>query len=602
MIEYRVSADNPHGHVFNVLLSIERPKAQGQKLSLPNWIPGSYFIRDFAKHVVMIEPFSGKNAVDIRKINSNTWECGACVGPLTVAYHVYAFDPSVRGAHLDGDHAFFNGCCLFLKVHDQENSPCHVKLFPPRCPQAAAWRVATTLTRDDAAPWGFGGYQAMSYQELIDHPVEMGQVDIQTFTVSGIDHHIVISGHHEGDLARLTSDVSKVCQAHMNMFGSPAPFKTYLFLLNIVKEGYGGLEHTSSSALIIQRDALPIMGETSRSRGYLNLLGLFSHEYFHAWNVKSIKPECFVSPDLNEKTYTEQLWAFEGITSYYDELALVRANIVDIPQYLDLLSETATKYLRTSGRKFQSVTQASFDTWIKFYQPNENSNNATVSYYIKGALIALIIDILLRTRTHHNLDNLMQQLWQQFGITKKGVPEGYIENWMEDSHPGVFHGLLQEILYSTLDLPLKEILESIGLEVHLRVAYGAEDVGGRKNPPVGQNGAGSGAWGCTMVKNQQKLMISSVQSLGAAEQAGLCAQDEIIAINEYRIDPDSFEKIAKRLKPGQIIEVTLSRQDIIKRVSMTLQSRPKDTVEIRLPEKRNEVNITKIEQWLGSKI
>ncbi len=603
MIHYEISAERPASHLFNIRITIPKGAKEGQKVCLPNWIPGSYLIRDFAKHLSSITAYSGdsqhKESLAIEKIDSNTWVCAKTDKPIILEYTVYAWDTSVRGAHLDDNHGFFNPCCLLLQICEQENDPCLVTINPPKTAQASQWRVATTLAREEAKPWGYGSYRAQNYDDLIDHPVEMGMFDLVEFDVSGTPHAIVVSGKHDGDLNRLAKDVQKICQTHCDLFKNQKPFERYLFLLTVSKDGYGGLEHRSSTALIIQRDTLPIALDKNMSRGYITLLALFSHEYFHAWNVKKIKPKSFAPYKLNEKCYTKQLWAFEGITSYYDEIALLRAKVITLEQYLDLLSVAFTKVLRACGRLKQSLADSSFDAWIKFYQPNENANNAQVSYYLKGTMAALAFDLALRLETNNesSLDSIMLSLWEEYGKNNIGVPEGKIEELIKQAANDKLNNLVDNALYTTKDLPLALLFDSFGLQFTQRQQIANDDNGG-KRAPIAENGFKQGIFEFTLSKMQSRLVISTIVDDGAAMRAGLSAFDEIVALNGMKVDSESFDKMAKRFSVGQQIKVHYFRGDLLKETVVTLKAAPLDTVEITLmnnitPEQKN-----KLKNWL----
>ncbi len=293
-----------------------------------------------------------------------------------------------------------------------------MEIVAPEGPAYRAWRVATTLPSAGAAPWGFGAYRAANYDELIDHPVEMADFLVASFEAGGATHDVAITGKVNVDLDRLTTDLARICQWQVDLFGGArgcrAPFDRYLFQVAAVGDGYGGLEHRSSTSLCCKRDELPAPGMEGVTDDYRSFLGLASHEYFHSWNVKRIKPAAFVPYDLARESYTRQLWAFEGITSYYDDLALVRCGVIDAGSYLELLGQTITGVLRTPGRHVQSVADSSFDAWIKFYRRDENAPNAVVSYYAKGALVALALDLTLRD-AGASLDDLMRLLWQRHG-------------------------------------------------------------------------------------------------------------------------------------------------------------------------------------------
>ena len=272
---------------------------------MPAWIPGSYLVREFAKHIVSIRAEAGGKAVRLKKLDKHTWQAAPVKGsePLTITMTVYAWDLSVRGAHLDTTHGFFNGTSVFLRVLGQEDSPCLVHIAPPSGTAYKHWRLATSLPpargeRGAAKPLGFGLFQAANYDELIDHPVEMGSFTHFSFEAGGVPHEVAITGRHDCDTERLAADLAKICTAQIDFFARPAPMTRYVFLVTAVGDAYGGLEHRASTALICKRADLPKPGQTTISEGYRRFLGLCSHEYFHTWNVKRIKPAAFIPYDL----------------------------------------------------------------------------------------------------------------------------------------------------------------------------------------------------------------------------------------------------------------------------------------------------------------
>jgi len=297
-IRYSIVPARPEAHLYRVSCTVAEPDPAGQRLALPAWTPGSYMIREFARHIVSIRAQSRGRPIMLEKLDKHTWRAAPVAGPLLVICEVYAWDLSVRGAHLDTTHAFFNGACVFLRVLGQENASCELEILRPKGARYRSWRVATAMARQGARPWGFGTYAAGDYAELIDHPVEMGNFALASFRASGVPHDIVITGRHDADLGRLERDLKRLCEHHIRFFGKPAPMKRYLFLATAVGEGYGGLEHCASTALLCSRDDLPREGEKQVSERYRTFLGLASHEYFHAWNVKRIKPAAFAPYDL----------------------------------------------------------------------------------------------------------------------------------------------------------------------------------------------------------------------------------------------------------------------------------------------------------------
>ena len=281
-------------------------------------------IRDFARHIITIDASCGGEKLRLSKIDKQTWQAEPCDDDLMLTYTVYAWDLSVRGAHLDNSHAYFNGPCVFLSVDGREHETCECEITLPDSPHTSNWLVATGMPAFAVQPNGAGTYRLPDYEALLDHPVEMGEFNQTTFEVDGISHRFIVSGRQRGDLSRLCNDLEKICAEHITMFGE-LPVENYLFLLWVVGDGYGGLEHRNSTSLLCSRDDLPVPGLPAMSDGYRKLLGLCSHEYFHLWNVKRIMPKVFQTSGTDKEVYTRQLWVFEGITSYYDDLALVRS-------------------------------------------------------------------------------------------------------------------------------------------------------------------------------------------------------------------------------------------------------------------------------------
>src|SRR5882757_6863073 len=461
IVRYSIIPARPEAHLYRVTCSIEDPDPSGQQFALPAWVPGSYMIRDFARHVVSIGARSRNRPVILEKTDKHTWRAQSVTGLLSVSYEVYAWDLSVRGSHLDTSHGFFNGACVFLRALGHEGAPCELEIQRPRGARYRNWRVATAMPRKSAGLFGFGGYVTADYDELIDHPVEMGQFAVARFRACGTPHDIVITGRHRADLARLRRDLKRLCEEHIRFFGEPAPMKRFVFLVTAVGEGYGGLEHRASTALLCSRDDLPREGESEVTERYRTFLGLASHEYFHTWNVKRIKPAAFAPYDLTRENYTSLLWLFEGFTSYYDDLVLVRSGVITPDDYFGLVGKVIGGVLRGSGRQKQSVAESSFDAWVKYYRQDENAPNAIVSYYTKGSLVALAFDLTIRAQTSNrkSLDDVMRLLWQRFGRDfyrgkPAGVEESEIEAIFAEATGAELGALFADGVHGTRDLPL----------------------------------------------------------------------------------------------------------------------------------------------------
>ena len=598
-IRYSIVPSNPEAHLFEVHCTVDNPDPPGQKFSLPTWVPGSYLIREFAKHVVRIRAHSGRKLLRMVKLDKNTWQVEPFGGPVTVTMEVYAWDLSVRGAHLDTAHAFFNGPSVFLKVEDRDNEPVEVGILRPKGPKYRHWGVATAMQRKGAKPYLFGTYEAANYDELIDHPVEMGTFELATFKVGGVQHDIAITGRHRADMRRLTRDLKTLCETHIRFFGEPAPMQRYVFLVTAVGEGYGGLEHRASTALICSRNDLPQAGTSKPGGGYRTFLGLASHEYFHTWNVKRIKPAAFTPYDLNQENYTTLLWAFEGFTSYYDDLLLVRSGLMPHNTYLDTLGRNITSLLRTSGRKKQTVAESSFDAWTKYYRSDENTPNAGVSYYGKGSLIGLSLDLLIRDRTggRKSLDDVMRALWKRYGTKGIGVPEDGIEKTAEQVTGLKLKRFFDQAVRSTADLPLRKLLVTVGVDMALRPPRSGADRRERK-PARAKIAADRGvALGVRLGTEGGNVRITQVFDGGAAQKSGLSAGDVVIAMDSLRVTPDNFENQVSRYRAGETITLHTFRRDELHVVNVTLAAAKPDAWSLSVSEDKAGARARK--RWLG---
>lgn len=592
---YRIGASRPEAHLFEVELTVVNPAPDGQRLTLPNWIPGSYMIRDFSRHVGTVRGTdSDGRPVVVRKLSKSEWQCDPVQGPLILSYEVYAWDLSVRGAHLDQTHGFFNGTSVFLAVAGQEHQPHEVSIEQPA--GVAGWQVATSLARLGASPLGFGTYHAESYDALIDHPVEMGTFTHASFTVCGVEHEVAITGRHRTDMGRLVRDLERICSAQIRFFGEPAPFSRYVFLVTAVGSGYGGLEHRASTALLCSRDDLPGAGEPEANPGdrYKTFLGLCSHEYFHSWNVKRIKPAVFMPYDLRAETHTSLLWAFEGITSYYDDLFLVRAGLISPQAYLELLAQQITRHLRTPGRFRQSVSESSLDAWSKYYRQDENSPNAIVSYYVKGALVALSLDLLMRQKSGDrvSLDSLMLRLWREFGSVGVGVSEGDIQRLATELCGDPLEAFWQNALDGTDELPLEGLLAERGVQWLLRAAEGASDAGGK----AAGDGTARPSLGIKVQGAEGGAQLQFVFTDGTAQHAGLSAGDVIIAVDGLRVSAASLEKLVAARRPGEVLEVHAFRRDELMQFRVMVGQAPLDTCVLQLPDDATARH--RVENWI----
>lgn len=613
-LTYRVTPVSPQAHLFEVELIIEDPP-DPLILSLPAWIPGSYMIRDFARNLVRIAASDAAGRpLALAKRDKQTWGLAQSLrladGAIRVRYQVYALDLSVRAAHLDATHAYFNGPSLFLRVHGRDDRSCALELTPPAGDAYADWRVATSLTPLDAPSWGFGTYVAEDYLDLIDHPVEMGRFDLVELQVRGVPHAVAITGRYQADQARLAADLARVCDQQAALFDE-LPIDRYLFLMTVVGDGYGGLEHRFSSSLLCSRDDLPRPGAGVPSEGYRRLLGLCSHEYFHLWHVKRIRPRALQEGGLDAEVHTRLLWAFEGITSYYDELALVRSGVIDTPAYLQLLAETLSRVMRTPGRLVQTLAESSFDAWTKFYKPDENAPNALVSYYAKGALTALALDLTIRRDTQgaHSLDDVLRALWERHGRTGIGVDERGVEALAAEVTGLALDDFFAQALDSTEDLDLRGLLATVGVEMRLRPAAGPKDLGGwvarfeASCPALGQGLS----LAVRLKPGSAEAVIQHVLSGGAGEQAGLSPGDTVIAVDGLKVTAESFERLVAqgglaREGAGGALRLHVFRRDELLELTARPLPAAADTCELMLADSAPESVVRARSAWLAGSV
>ena len=546
MITYRVELHDLHAHQFRVTLTLPTPAA-AQRLSLPVWVPGSYMVREFARHLSRLEARQGDKAVALTQFDKTTWQA-ACKGrgALVVSYLVYAFETSVRAAFVDASRGFFNGTSLCLRVEGREHEPHAISLGElPR-----GWLVATSMAAHAKA-----GFVAADYDELVDHPFELGAFWRGEFKAHGVAHEFVVAGAWPGfDGERLLNDAKKICETQIAFWhGSKKPkppFDRYVFMLNAVDDGYGGLEHRASTALIAKRRDLPQQGVSVMTEGYTTLLGLISHEYFHAWNVKRLKPAELARIDYTRENHTPLLWFFEGFTSYYDDLLLLRAGLIDAPRYLRLVAKTIDTVAATPGREVQSVAEASFDAWTKYYRSDENTANATVSYYAKGSLMALALDLSLRKEGKGTLDDVMRRLWQKMWQQGRGGPidARAIAAALKRIGGRSYAKEIAAWVHGTDELPLAALLDAAG------VALTAEKAGY------------AAALGLRLAEGANGVQVKQVLSASVAMRAGVAAGDELLAVDGWRIR--RLDEAQQWLEPGRDFELLLVRDQRLLRVTL----------------------------------
>ncbi|MDX1706497.1 PDZ domain-containing protein [Pseudidiomarina sp.] len=556
MLHYSITPADLNAHLFSVALEIGEPARDGVQLTLPAWIPGSYMIRDFARNIIDLRAEANGQPVKVTAVDKQTWQLEPVDDPVTVHYQVYAFDLSVRSAYLDQYFGFFNNSSLCLAVQGQTNQSCTLAISMPN--DESAWQLATGMPRQSGEQFGSGVFTAASYEELVDYPVLMGQLAIQEFIAGGIKHGLVVAGHHYGDLSRISRDLANICEYQIELFDHQVPFDNYLFLTIVVGKGFGGLEHRNSTALLCSRKDLILAGKNTIDNDYRGFLSLCSHEYFHSWNIKTLKPREFIPYRLAAEQYTRQLWFYEGITSYFDDYVLHQCGLIDAPAYLQLVGDTIARVQRSSGANRQTVTDSSLYAWTKFYKQDENSPNSIVSYYAKGGLIALCLDLILRRDTEGQvtLETVMRDYWLEYGASGKGTEDDSFASFVEQKYSVKLGAFLQRALYSTDPLPLNDLLSHFGVELTHELAADDNTIGGKPasaSMPV--------ALGARYKASSQGLELQTVYNGEAAERAGLSAQDRIIAIDRLQVTDQSVKEVFERYQPDQQVTVHAFRRD-----------------------------------------
>ncbi len=548
-VKITIDLSDYQAHIFHITMNITGA-LKNQHLSLPLWTPGSYMVREFAQHIIDINAFEMGRQTTIKKINKNTFILNNTEEIITIKYQVYGFDSSIRAAFIDDQQAFFNGAALFLRPHHLETNSFQVNILPL---MNKDWQVATAMPKIESDAKGFGSYGAASYEELIDYPFQISPMKRLSFKATNIPHEIVLVGDVRAfDEQRLTNDLSRLCATQIDFFGS-APFSTYLFIARFEEGGYGGLEHRNSTMLLSSPNSLPKSGMLEPDGPYRSFLALCSHEYFHSWNVKAIKPKEFVPYNLDQESYTKLLWVFEGITSYYDDLLVRRAGLISKESYLELMAKNLTRLKRNYGRQVQSVADASFDAWVKFYRPNENSPNATTSYYLKGSIIAWYLDLCIRLKSEgkKSLDDIMRQAYGLYG-QGQGVSEEEWKFLLREEAPALnIEQFYQRFIDGLDEIPLEEILPEFGVTIK---TDGDEMFVDEKTRMLAH-------LGCKFrFDDNQRAMLNFVEIASPAMDAGLSPGDEIVAINDIRLDANNWPDLAALIRPNDAISILYSRK------------------------------------------
>lgn len=569
-IYFEISFTEPQAHYIDVSMTVTGI-SQGQlELIMPVWTPGSYLIREFSKNVEAFKVISNGKPLYFQKLRKNSWLINTKnITAITVAYRVYAFEVSVRTSFVDSSHAFLSPAGIFLYPEGMLDFSSKIQIIP-----YSNWKtVSTGLETIDNKAYCF---YAPNFDTLYDSPFEVGNQHVFSFTAAFVLHEVAMYGggmYHE---ETLTADFTRIIEEETIIF-SENPNKRYMFIIHNFNQGSGGLEHGNSTVLGVSRAAYVT------EKTYQDFLGLVSHEYFHLWNVKRLRPEALGPLDYQQENYTTSLWIAEGFTAYYDNLILRRAGLISVENYLKLIAADIINIENLPGRKIQTVTEASFDTWIKFYRPNENSPNSTVSYYVKGALIALCIDLLIihETNAARCLDDVMKRMYEQFYKTEnRGYTEAEFKMVLEDVAGTSLNHIYEHYINGLEELDYNHYLGYAGLR--LRIC-----------PPEIKP---LPTTGFTAVLNAGKLLVTQVERDTAAWIEGINVNDELLAINGNRII--DLEKSLQFQLPGDIIDLTLVRGGMLLQIPLTLQNQHKIKYQIEEIWEPSSLQISVRNKWL----
>ena len=572
MISYQVAMSQPESHLYEVRLRVKGWQAAVMDLKMPVWTPGSYLVREYAKNlqdftVLDIE----ERSLPWAKKSKNHWQIDTTgITDITVHYRVFANELTVRTSHLDQTHAYFNGAATFLYVVGFEKSPIQVTIIPPE----SSWRISTALP---ALPEFRHTFIAADFDTLVDSPFEIGTHESHYFEVLGVPHELAIWGKGNFQGRTAIEDIEKIIKVEAELFGG-LPYENYLFLLHLTSDGYGGLEHKNSCSLIYQR-----FGFRAKDK-YNQFMQLLAHEFFHLWNVRRIRPQALEVFDYDQENYTSCLWFCEGTTSYYDIILPLRAGIYDAKTCLETLSKDINRFLNIPGRLVQPLSESSWDAWIKLYRRDANSDNSQISYYLKGQLVSLLLDLLIRER-HNNLrslDNVMQIMWQKFGIPEIGYTPEQLQNVISSVANVNLKDFWQICLHSTEELPLNQYLKPFGLKIQ-----------------ANGNGEAIPFLGLTAKTENGSTIVKFVETGSPAQKAGIDPGDELLAIEGIRVNAEQIPERLKDYQPSDSISVSLFHQDQLRTVSVILGEPRPNTYKV-VPVKNPTIQQSNnFQGWLG---
>jgi len=569
-LSYQVAMSQPASHLFEVTLHLSNWQSATLDLKMPVWTPGSYLVREYARHLQDFKATSSQGDLSSHKLSKNHWQVAtAGVSEVKVSYRVYANELTVRTNHLDTTHGYFNGAALFFFVPGLEQQPIEVKIVPPQ----SDWQVSTTLPQIEGET---NTYVAQDFDTLVDTPFEVGTQRVYNFEVLGTPHSLAIWSQGNANPQQIIADTTKVIETEAAMFGG-LPYKQYLFLLHLSGSGYGGLEHKDCCTL-----NYPRFGFRDRDK-YQRFIQLVAHEFFHLWNVKRIRPQALEKFNYEGENYTTSLWFCEGTTSYYDILIPLRAGIYNRKTCLKNLSKDISKYLNTIGRTVQPLGESSYDAWIKLYRRNANSDNNQISYYLKGQFVSLLLDLLIRAK-HQNkrsLDDVMSLMWQRFGQSEVGFSETELRDTIAEVAAVKLDDFFSRYIETTEELPFDDYLAPFGL--YLKTVT-ESDI-----PYLG----------IKLQSENNREVIQFVAAESPAALVGIDAKDELLAIDGIKIDAKSLNERLKDYQAGDTIQIVLFHQDELQTLCVTLDKPQSNSYELVIKDDLSPQQQQNLRGWLG---
>lgn len=592
-ISYTVSMSKPHTHLLEVEVRIRLASQVAEphaELVMPVWTPGSYMVREFARHVQDFEATdAGGKALTWTKLNKNTWRIVTLgARDWRATYRVYANELSVRTNELNSDHAFWNNAALLMYPEGFLGAASTLQILAPQ-----PWQVATGLPSVRGQK---NTFRADNFDVLYDSPVEVSNFKTLSFEVKGVPHRIVIDGEGNYDPERMRADVKKIVETQVELMGGEIPYQDYTFILHLRSNAGGGLEHRNSTALGYPRFGFgPERGEGGSAaapaaappRTYRGFLSLVAHEFFHLWNVKRVRPDALGPFDYTKENYTKLLWVAEGITDYYDRLTLRRANLISDQDYLRDTAKAIQDLQKTPGRLVQSAEESSFDAWIKYYRQDENSVNSQISYYDKGAILGLLLDLEIRKRSNKSLDDVMRYLYDEFYKKDRNYTPEDFQKACE-----LMAGASLELFFSRYvrgreELDYNGALAAAGLRLDTTGA-----------PVDSKSPVQKPYFGADLVQEQDRLMVKRVYAGSPAYEQGLNAGDQILALNNLRANKDFFEARIAEKRPGDLITLTVFRFDDLSSLPIKLGSSEGGPYRIVTVEKPTTEQRRIYESWL----